>query len=158
MVAVACSGNQLVRVWDCRQQQHATAVMGCSVPTDAQALSYIYCVSTVPAHGGHIPSQLLFGSNSGRLLMWDLRQPNVLWSLGKLSGRVLGCASSPCGRRIVAGSANGQVRVSIVTAICTLSCSINKSGKLSLFLDIRYDRVHHPWRFPCDCCYLATGQ
>jgi len=113
MVAVACSGNQLVRVWDCRQQAHAAAVMACDVPTDSRAEAYVYCVTPIPASGGAVPSQLLFGSNTGRLLLWDLRQPSVLWSLGKLSGRVLGCAASPCGRRIVAGSATGQVRSNV---------------------------------------------
>lgn len=73
----------------------------------------IYCVAAVPASGGAIPSQLLLGSKRGRLYLWDLRQSGVLWTVAQLQDKVLGCAASLCGRRVVAGSRAGQVCCSI---------------------------------------------
>lgn len=108
MLALACHGQQLVQVWDCRQRGQVAQVMTCDVDP-ASSSDCIYCVSTVPSRGGHIPSQLLMGSKLGRLYVWDLRSPNALWVVAQISDRVLGCACSPCGRRVVAAGNHGQV-------------------------------------------------
>lgn len=116
MVAVACPSPQLVQLWDCRQApQNIAAVMTCDLPPRGAAPGHddvIYCVSHVPAApgAGSLPSQLLLGSKRGRLYLWDVRSTSVLWTVAQLADKVLGCAASPCGRRVVAGSRSGQVR------------------------------------------------
>lgn len=110
MVAVACRGSQLVRVWDCRQRDSVAAVMTCELEDHNTAESHVYCISPIPHAPGPPTSQLLFGSNTGRLYMWDLRARGALWSVAKLQDTILGCDASPCGRRIVAGGGSGQVR------------------------------------------------
>jgi WD40 repeat protein len=117
MVAVACAAPQLVQIWDCRQApDHVAAVMTCDLPVRTGNAHHphddsdsIYCVSSVPSSPSVIPSQLLLGSKCGRLHLWDLRNASVLWTVAQLSDKVLGCAASPCGRRVVAASRAGQV-------------------------------------------------
>lgn len=117
MVAVACPSPQLVQLWDCRQAPHnIAAVMTCDLPLRSTGPGHdhadvIYCVSHVPAApGAGLPSQLLLGSKRGRLYLWDVRSTGVLWTVAQLADKVLGCAASPCGRRVVAGSRSGQAR------------------------------------------------
>ena len=112
MLALACAAPQLVQVWDCRQVRTAmAAVMSCDLPATAAAgKQQVYSISSVPAPAGALPSQLVLGTQSGRVLMWDLRKQDALWAVAQLPDKVLGCAASKCGTRIVAGSHHGQVR------------------------------------------------
>jgi hypothetical protein len=88
----------------------------------------IYCVASVPASGA-IPSQLLLGSKRGRLYLWDLRQAGVLWTVAQLQDKILGCAASPCARRVVAGSRAGQVPSRIFPTFPTLAFSFSRRSR-----------------------------
>lgn len=138
MVAVACQSPQLVQIWDCRQAPtNIAAVMTCDLPPHGHGHGHgpedadaIYCVAHVPNAPGAsgIPSQLLLGSKRGRLYLWDLRFTGALWTVAQLADKVLGCAASACGRRVVAASRSGQVctahgPVCRRSIACTIACS-----------------------------------
>ena len=112
MLALACAAPQLVQVWDARQVRTAlSAVMSCDLPATASGgKESVYSICSVPATGGAMASQLVLGTHAGRVLMWDLRRQDALWELAHLSDKVLGCAASTCGSRVVASTNTGQVR------------------------------------------------
>jgi hypothetical protein len=118
MVALACSAPQLVQIWDCRQvPSTVSAAMSCDLPprsngTDAKA-NRVCAICCVPAAAGILPSQLVLGSESGAVYLWDLRKASALWTIAHLPERVLGCSASKCGSRIVMGTQQGLVQRSL---------------------------------------------
>jgi hypothetical protein len=91
--------------------------MSCDLPprsngTDAKA-NRVCAICCVPAAAGILPSQLVLGSESGAVYLWDLRKASALWTIAHLPERVLGCSASKCGSRIVMGTQQGLVQRSL---------------------------------------------
>ena len=88
--------------------------MSCDLPHrasggDAAKPDRVTSICCVPAPGA-LPSQLLLGTESGKVHMWDLRRQDALWTVAQLPERVLGVAASRDGSRVVMGTQHGQVR------------------------------------------------
>jgi hypothetical protein len=135
MVALACAAPQLVQVWDCRALPASfQAVMTCSLPPAASSKERVFSIAAVPAPAGALPSQLVLGTSAGKVLLWDLRKPDALWTVAQLSERVLGIAASACGSRVVASTHQGQVRArcrSRVRALLASCCPVLHSAAMS---------------------------
>lgn len=104
---------------------------------------------------GNIPEQqLVTGSGSGEIKLWNSTSGELMTTIADHSGRIMSLAASPDGTTFASGSSNGSIKVWPVEAIAEQQSQTNLRGEVLTDIGAQIDALAF---HPIDSKLLASG-